>query len=99
MSLHLRFDECGQTMSTLIDIKRLPSGRHFECEVIGLCVRWYLRYKPSLRDSVEVMLGRDLSSMHSTIMNWVRRFAPGSVKRCDRLAKSAGRSWRVGETL
>jgi hypothetical protein len=32
----------------------LFEGRHFDCEVIILCVRWYLRFKLSLRD-----LGRD----------------------------------------
>jgi hypothetical protein len=28
-------------------------GRHFDREVNVLCVRWYLRYKLSLRDLVE----------------------------------------------
>lgn len=33
----------------------LFAGRHFERDVIILCVRWYLRYKLSLRDLVEMM--------------------------------------------
>jgi len=33
----------------------LFKGRHFEREIIILCVRWYLRYKLSLRDLVEMM--------------------------------------------
>jgi transposase-like protein len=35
-------------------------GRHFDCEVISLCVRWYLRYRLSLRDLVEMMTERGL---------------------------------------
>ena len=33
-------------------VKELFSGRHFDREIIILCVRWYLRYKLSLRDLV-----------------------------------------------
>ena len=40
----------------------LFKGRHFEREIIILCVRWYLRYKLSLRDLAEMMAERALSS-------------------------------------
>jgi len=30
-------------------------GENFDREIIILCVRWYLRYKVSLRDLVEMM--------------------------------------------
>ena len=36
-------------------IKDLFTGRHFDREVIILCVRWYLCYKLSFRDLVEMM--------------------------------------------
>ncbi|MFM0030127.1 IS6 family transposase [Paraburkholderia madseniana] len=85
-------------MSKLIDIDRLFNGRHFDREVIVLCVRWYLRYKLSLRDLVEIMAERGPSLAHTTIMRWVKRFAPEFVKRWNRFARSAGRSWRVDET-
>jgi len=85
-------------MSKLIDIDRLFNGRHFDREVIVLCVRWYLRYKLSLRDLVEIMAERGLPLAHTTIMRWVKRFAPEFVKRWNRFARSAGRSWRVDET-
>ncbi len=32
--------------------------RHFESEIILLCVRWYLRYSLSYRDLEEMMLER-----------------------------------------
>lgn len=38
-----------------MNIDKLCEGRHFDREVIVLCVRWYLRYKLSLRDLVEIM--------------------------------------------
>jgi hypothetical protein len=33
----------------------LFKGRHFDQEIIVLCVRWYLRYKPSARDLVQMI--------------------------------------------
>ena len=36
-------------------------GRHFDREIIVPCVRWYLRFKPSFRDLVEMMAERGLS--------------------------------------
>jgi transposase-like protein len=44
------------------------AGLHFDREVILLCVRWYLRYKLSLRDLVEMMAERGLELAHTTIM-------------------------------
>ena len=45
------------------------------------CVRWYLRFKLSLRDLVEMMAERGLSIAHTTIMRWVQRYAPEFEKR------------------
>ena len=85
-------------MSKLSSIKELFAGRHFDREVIILCVRWYLRYKLSFRDLVEMMAERGLSLAHTTIMLWVRRYASEVVKRWNRFGRSCGRSWRVDET-
>ncbi|MGF7192145.1 transposase-like protein [Robbsia andropogonis] len=73
-------------------------GRHFDWEIIVLYVRWYLRYKLSLRDLVEMMAERGLSLAHTTIMRWVRRYTPEFVKRWNRFGIPVGRSWRVDET-
>ena len=51
-------------MSKLSSIEELFAGRHFDREVIILCVRWYLRYKLSFRDLVEMMAERGLSLAH-----------------------------------
>jgi transposase-like protein len=60
--------------------------------------RWYLRFKLSLRDLVEMMAERGLAVAHTTIMRWVQRFVPEFEKRWNRFALQAGRSWRVDET-
>lgn len=39
-------------------------------EVIVLCVRWYLRYKLSFHDLVEVMTERGLRLAHTAILRW-----------------------------
>jgi transposase-like protein len=41
--------------------------RHFQAEIILLCVRWYLRYPLSYRDLEEMMLERGLHIDHTTI--------------------------------
>ena len=74
----------------------LFEGRHFDREIIVLWVRWYLRFKLSLRDLVEMMSERDLSMAHTTIMRWVHHYAP--ERRWNRFARPAGPSWRVDET-
>jgi len=74
------------------------NGRHFDREIIVLCVRWYLRYKLSFRDLTEMMAERGLALAHTTIMRWVKHFTPEFVKRWNRLALAAGQSWRVDET-
>ena len=44
-------------MGKLKSVEELFEGRHFDREVIILCVRWYLRFKLSLRDLVEMTHG------------------------------------------
>jgi hypothetical protein len=49
--------------------------RRFQSEVIELCVRWYLTYRLSYRDLVEMMAERGITLSHSTI------FALGAAVR------------------
>ena len=65
-------------MAQFLSLDELFEGRHFDREIIVLCVRWYLRFKLSFRDLVEMMAERVLSMAHTTIMRWVHRYAPGS---------------------
>ena len=72
--------------------------RHFEAEIILLCVRWYLRYSLSYRDLEEIMLERGLHIDHTTIYRWVQRYAPELEQRCRPHLKATTDSWRVDET-
>ena len=72
--------------------------RHFEAEIILLCVRWYLRYSLSYRDLKELMLERGLHVDHTTISRWVQRYAPELDRRCRPHLKTTTDSWRVDET-
>jgi len=72
--------------------------RHFEPEVILLCVRWYCRYQLSYRDLAEMMRERGLEVHHSTLFRWVQRYAPEINKRIRPHLKMSGTSYRVDET-
>ena len=72
--------------------------RHFEGQIILLCVRWYLRYCLSYRDLEEIMAERGLGIDHTTIYRWVQRYAPELEKRCKSHLKQTTDSWRVDET-
>jgi len=72
--------------------------RHFQADIILLCVRWYLRYSLSYRDLEEMMLERGLRVDHTTIYRWVQCYAPELERRCRPLLKPTTDSWRVDET-
>jgi transposase-like protein len=82
----------------MLSVDDLFKGRHFDREIVILCVRWYLRYKLSYRDLVEMMAERGLSLAHTTIMRWVQSYVPEFEKRWSRFARPVGGSWRVDET-
>jgi transposase-like protein len=73
-------------------------GRHFEDQIIVLCIRWYLRYSLSYRDLRELMAERLLSVDHTTVWRWVQRYAPILNQRIRRELRRPNRSWRVDET-
>jgi transposase-like protein len=96
---------CKVRLAGLIDLEamriRQPAlfkGRHFEAEIIVVCVRWYLRYALSYRDLEELMAERNLGVDHVTIWRWVQRYAPELTKRSRRELRCTNASWRVDET-
>ena len=72
--------------------------KHFQGEVILLCVRWYLKYALSYRNLEEIMMERGLSVDHTTIYRWVMIYAPEIEKRSRNYLKPTNDSWRVDET-
>src|SRR5580698_9974829 len=72
--------------------------RRFQPAIIELCVRWYLTYRLSYRDLVEMMAERGIVVSHTTILRWVQRYVPEFEKRWSRYARPVDNSWRVDET-
>ena len=72
--------------------------RHFQSDIILLCVRWYLRYPLSYRNLEEMMLERGLEIDHTTVYRWFQAYAPELDKRCRAHLKPTNDSWRVDET-
>ena len=72
--------------------------RHFEGEIILLCVRWYLRYALSYRDLEEMMRERGVIVDHTSIYRWVQHYAPELEKRCRPHLNPTNDSYRVDET-
>ena len=72
--------------------------RHYQAEIILLCIRWYLRYSLSYRDLEEMMAERGLTVDHSTLCRWVLAYAPELEKRVKPQLKPTTDSWRVDET-
>src|SRR6202050_2609915 len=73
-------------------------NRRFKSEIIELCVRWYLTYRLSYRDLVEMMAERGVTISHSTILRWVQRYVPEFEKRGGLSARRVHSSWRMDET-
>jgi len=76
-----------QSVQSGPSVEDLFKGRQFDQEIIVLCVRWYLRYKLSARDLVEMMAERGTVLAHTTILRWVQRYVPEFEKRCSRYAR------------
>jgi transposase-like protein len=79
-------------------VEELFSGRHFDQEIIVLCVRWYLNFKLSYRDLAATMGERGIGLAHTTILRWVQHYTPEFAKRWQRYARPVGGSWRCDET-
>jgi transposase-like protein len=85
-------------LAGMLSVDELFKGRHFDREIIVLCVRWYLRFKLSFRDLVEMMAERGISLAHTTIIRWAQRYVPEFERRRSRFTCPVGQSWRVDET-
>src|SRR5437660_4736660 len=75
----------------------LFKGRHFDQDIIVLCIRWYLSFKLSSRDLVQMMSERGIVLAHTTILRWVQCYVPEFEKRWSRYARPVNGSWRYDE--
>ena len=74
-------------------VEALFKGRHFDGQIIVLCVSWYTSFKLSLRDLVIMMADRGIRLTHTTILRWVQHYLPEFEKRWNRYARPVG-GWR-----
>jgi transposase-like protein len=61
--------------------------RQFDRQIIILCVRWYVSYKLSYRDLVEMMAERGVELAHTTVLRWIQHFMPEFERRWMRFAR------------
>src|ERR1700722_9911725 len=85
-------------MARFVPSEELFKGRHFDREIMVLCVRWYLSFKLSNRDLVAMMIERGIDVAHTTILRGVLHYTPEFEKRWNRYARCVGGSWRCDET-
>ena len=74
------------------------TGYRFPREVIGLAVRWYLRYGLSYRDVEELLAERGIEVGHVTIYRWVQTFRPEFIDAARPTRHATGDRWFVDET-
>jgi transposase-like protein len=81
-------------MQRFVPVEALFKGRHFDGQIIILCVSWYTRFKLSLSDLVIMMADRGISLTHTTILRWVQHYLPELEKALEPLRSSG---WRILE--
>ena len=74
------------------------SGHSFPPAVIGLAVRWYLRFRLSYADVVEWLAERFIKVDPSTVFDWVQKFAPLYQEAAKAHRYRVGQRWSVDET-
>jgi transposase-like protein len=85
-------------MERFVPVEALFKGRHFDGQIIILCVSWYASFKLSLRDLVIMIADRGVTLAHTTILRWIQHYMPEFEKRWSRHARPIGGSWRMDET-
>lgn len=72
--------------------------RHYQSDLILLCVRWYLSYPLSYRQVVEMVNERGLDIHHTSVFRWVQEYSLEIDKRLRSHLRRTNDSWRVDET-
>ena len=59
-------------MQRFLPVEAPFKGRHFDGQIIILCVSWYASCKLSLRDLVIMMADRGVTLAPTTILRWIQ---------------------------
>jgi len=81
-----------------MNLKTPFKWRHYQSDIILLCVRWYLSYPLSYRQVTEMVKERGLDIHHTTVFRWVQEYSPEIDKRFRPHLRPTNDSWRVDET-
>jgi transposase-like protein len=65
-------------------VEALFKGRHFDGQIIILCVSWYTSFKLSLRDLEIMMADRGSTLTPTTMLRWFQHYLPEFEKRWSR---------------
>ena len=74
------------------------SGYRFPDEIIALAVRWYLRFRLSYVDLVDLLAERGIFVDPSTVFDWVHHFTPLYQAAARPHRQRVGCRWSVDET-
>ncbi len=77
---------------------KLFKWKHYEKDIILICVRRYLKCALSYRDLVEIMAERGIIAAYTTIMRWVHQYSPIIETRIRKHVNLTSDSWRMDET-
>src|SRR5437879_6207318 len=75
------------------------SGYRWLADVILTAVRWYLAYRLSSRQVLELLAERGIDVSHRTILDWVQAFGPRLATEVRRHRRPIGRRWIVDEVF
>ena len=74
------------------------AGYRWPREVIVTAVRWYGRFRLSLRDVCDLLAERGVDVSPRTVLSWVHTFGPLLAAELRRRARPLGTRWYVDET-
>jgi len=77
--------------------KSLYHGHRFPIEVISCAVRWYFRFRLSLRDVEELHSERGVIVTFETIRCWCDKFGEDFARRVKAARRKPGSTWHLDE--
>ncbi len=90
---------CRMCGATRTDRSGTPfAGYRWPREVIVTAVRWYGRFRLSLRDVCDLLAERGVDVSPRTVLSWVHTFGPLLAAELRRKARPLGSRWYVDET-
>ncbi|HDR8948694.1 MULTISPECIES: IS6 family transposase [Burkholderia] len=80
-------------------MKSLYHGHRFPASVISHAVRWYFRFKLSLRDIEALLFERGVIVSHESIRRWIEKFGADFAHRVKAARRQPGSTWHLDEVF